>query len=63
MKFSDSSRSGKNLMQFMTCDEELLTCIAKTYKFDARFRNYFNQYSHEDFADFLYSAIMHHINR
>ncbi|WFB55764.1 MerR family transcriptional regulator [Paenibacillus sp. BR1-192] len=53
----------KNLMQFMTCDEELLTCIAKTYKFDARFRNYFNQYSHEDFADFLYSAIMHHINR
>ncbi|VTR62825.1 MerR family transcriptional regulator [Actinobacillus pleuropneumoniae] len=53
----------KNLMQFMTCDEELLTCIAKTYKFDARFRNYFNQYSYEGFADFLYSAIMHNINR
>ncbi|MEC0256807.1 MerR family transcriptional regulator [Paenibacillus lautus] len=53
----------KNLMQFMTCDAELLTCMANTYKFDTRFRNYFNSYSHEDFADFLYSAIMHNINR
>ncbi|GLI05900.1 transcriptional regulator [Paenibacillus tyrfis] len=53
----------KNLMQFMTCDAELLACIANTYKFDARFKNYFNQYSNEDLADFLYSAIMHNINR
>ncbi|MDQ0060531.1 MerR family transcriptional regulator [Paenibacillus harenae] len=53
----------KNLMQFMTCDAELLACIANTYKFDARFKNYFNQYSNEDFADFLYSAIMYNINR
>ncbi|RJE86303.1 MerR family transcriptional regulator [Paenibacillus sp. 1011MAR3C5] len=52
-----------NLMQFMTCDAELLACIANTYKSDARFKNYFSQYSNEDFADFLYSAIMHHINR
>ncbi|MEC0239903.1 MerR family transcriptional regulator [Paenibacillus dokdonensis] len=53
----------KNLMQFMPCDTELLACIADTYKFDARFNNYFNQYSNEDLADFLYSAIMHNINR
>ncbi|RCX18625.1 DNA-binding transcriptional MerR regulator [Fontibacillus phaseoli] len=53
----------ENLMQFMTCDEELLACIAHTYKFDARFKSYFNQYGHEDLADFLYSAIMYNINR
>jgi hypothetical protein len=53
----------KNLMQFMTCDAELLACIAHTYKFDTRFKNYFNQYSNEDLAEFLYSAIMHNINR
>jgi DNA-binding transcriptional MerR regulator len=53
----------KNLMQFMPCDTELLACIADTYKFDARFKNYFNQYGNEDLADFLYSAIMHNINR
>lgn len=52
----------ENLMQFMTCDAELLACIANTYKFDARFRNYFDQYGHEDLADFLYSAIMHNIH-
>ncbi|RRJ63192.1 MerR family transcriptional regulator [Paenibacillus oralis] len=52
----------KNLMQLMPCDAELLACIANTYKFDARFKNYFNQYSNEDLADFLYSAIMHNIN-
>ncbi|WP_156417531.1 MerR family transcriptional regulator, partial [Paenibacillus etheri] len=34
----------KILMQFMPCDTELLACIADTYKFDARFNNYFNQY-------------------
>jgi DNA-binding transcriptional MerR regulator len=53
----------KNLMQFMTCDAELLACIADTYKFDARFKNYFNQYSNGNLADFLYSAIMHNIKR
>ncbi|MCM3494148.1 MerR family transcriptional regulator [Paenibacillus lactis] len=53
----------QNLMQFMTCDAELLACIAHTYKFDARFKNYFNQYGNEDLADFLYSAIMDNINQ
>ncbi|AWP27683.1 MerR family transcriptional regulator [Paenibacillus sp. Cedars] len=53
----------ENLMHFMTCDAELLACIAHTYKFDARFKSYFNQYGNEDLADFLYSAIMHNINR
>ena len=52
-----------NLMQFMTCDTELLACIAHTYKFDARFKGHFNQYGNEDLADFLYCAIMHNINR
>ncbi|GIO30168.1 transcriptional regulator [Paenibacillus albilobatus] len=51
------------LMQFMPCDEELLACIANTYKSDARFKSYFNQYGTEDLADFLYRAIMHNINR
>lgn len=51
------------LSEFMTCDPELLACIANTYKFDARFKNYINQYSDEDLAQFLYSAIMHHINQ
>ncbi|MFC9774118.1 MerR family transcriptional regulator [Paenibacillus chitinolyticus] len=53
----------KNLMQFMPCDPELLACIADTYKFDARFNNYFNQYGNENLADFLHSAIMHHISQ
>jgi len=53
----------QNLRQFMSCDEELLACIANTYKFDVRFRNYFNQYGNEELADFLYSAIMYNINR
>ncbi|MGW9124292.1 MerR family transcriptional regulator [Paenibacillus chitinolyticus] len=53
----------KNLMQFMPCDAELLACIADTYKFDARFNNYFNQYGNENLADFLHSAIMHHISQ
>lgn len=53
----------ENLMHFMTCDEELLACIAHTYKFDARFKSYFNQYGNEGLADFLYSAIMQNINR
>ncbi|MFE4570861.1 MerR family transcriptional regulator [Paenibacillus chitinolyticus] len=53
----------KNLMQFMPCDTELLACIADTYKFDARFNNYFNQYGNEGLADFLHSAIMHHISQ
>lgn len=52
-----------NLMPFMTCDTELLACIAETYKSDARFKNYFSQYGHEDLADFLYRAIMLNLNR
>lgn len=51
------------LGQFMTCDSEMLACIATTYKFDARFKSYINQYSDEDLTEFLYSAIMHHIKR
>lgn len=49
------------LMQFMACDSELLACIAQNYKFDQRFKSYFNQYSDEDFVDFLYGAIMHNL--
>lgn len=52
-----------NLEQLMTCDSKLLTCIADTYKSDMRMKNYLNQYGNEDFADFLHSAIMHHISQ
>lgn len=51
------------LGQFMTCDVELLACIAGVYKSDGRFRNYFAKYGHEDFADFLYEAIMHNLGQ
>lgn len=53
----------RNIIHFTSDDTELLACIAHTYKFDVRFKNYFNQYSSEDLADFLYDAIMHNINR
>ncbi|RIX50083.1 MerR family transcriptional regulator [Paenibacillus nanensis] len=53
----------KYLMQFTACDAEVLKCIAHTYKFDARFQNYFHQFSREDLADFLYRAIIYNIDR
>lgn len=53
----------ENLEQLMTCDSKLLTCIADRYKSDMRLKNYINQYGNEDFADFLHSAIMHHISQ
>lgn len=40
----------------------MLTCIANTYTFDNRFKNYINQFSDGDLAEFLYNAIMHHIH-
>lgn len=52
-----------NLEQVMVCDSEILICIANTYKFVNRYKNYINQFSNEDLADFLYNAIMHHINQ
>lgn len=51
------------LEQSIVCDSEMLTCIANTYKFDNRFKNYINQFSNEDLAEFLYDAIIFHINR
>lgn len=46
--------------QSMTCDKELLECIASNYKFDNRFKNYFSQFSDEDLSDFVYQAIMYY---
>ncbi|WP_243428079.1 TipAS antibiotic-recognition domain-containing protein [Clostridium rhizosphaerae] len=46
--------------QSMTCDKELLECIANNYKFDNRFKNYFNKFSNEDFSDFVYQEIMYY---
>lgn len=46
------------LEQYMTCDKEILKCIANTYKSDSRFKNYINQFSDEDLSDFVYQAIM-----
>lgn len=51
------------LEQSIACDAEMLTCIANTYKFDNQFKSYINQFSNDDLAEFLYNAIMHHINR
>ncbi|MEB3057560.1 MerR family transcriptional regulator [Bacillus pseudomycoides] len=51
------------LEQSIVCDSEMLTCIANTYKFDNRFKNYINQFSNEDLAEFLYNAIIHYTNR
>ena len=39
------------------CDNEMLKCIANTYKFDSRFKKYINQFSDEDLSDFIYRAI------
>lgn len=46
------------LEQYMTCDKEILKCIANTYKSDSRFKNYINQFSDKDLSDFVYQAIM-----
>lgn len=46
-----------NFQDFFVCDNEILKCIANTYKFDRRFKNYINQYSDEDLSDFIYRAI------
>lgn len=51
------------LEQSIVCDAEMLTCIANTYKFDSRFKNYINQFSNDDLTEFLYNAITHHIKR
>ncbi|MFD2114270.1 MerR family transcriptional regulator [Paenibacillus yanchengensis] len=51
------------LKQFMVCDAELLVCIAKTYKYDTRFKNYINQYSEEDVVEFIYTVVMHYVER
>ncbi|PHE52964.1 MerR family transcriptional regulator [Bacillus pseudomycoides] len=51
------------LEQSIVCDSEMLICIANTYKFDNRFKNYINQFSNEDLAEFLYNDIIHYTNR
>lgn len=50
------------LEKHMTCDSEILKCIADTYRTDSRFKNYINQFSSEDLSEFMYQAIMHYIN-
>ncbi|MBE9917589.1 MerR family transcriptional regulator [Paenibacillus donghaensis] len=52
-----------NLEQILACDAEMLSCIARTYKGDQRFKNYINQFSSGDLAEFLYQAILHHIQQ
>lgn len=47
-----------NFQDFFSCDNEILKCIANTYKFDNRFKNYINQFSNEDLSDFVYRAIV-----
>lgn len=47
------------LEQYMTCDKEILKCIANTYKSDKRWKKYFNQFCDDDFPEFIYRAIMY----
>ncbi|OAX50844.1 MerR family transcriptional regulator [Paenibacillus sp. AD87] len=46
------------LEQFMSCDAEILRCIAETYTTDRRYSGYFDQFGDENFLRFLYEAIM-----
>ncbi|NMI04711.1 MerR family transcriptional regulator [Paenibacillus sp. SZ31] len=46
------------LEQFMSCDAEILRCIAEAYTTDRRYVGYFDQFGDEDFLRFLYQAIM-----
>jgi DNA-binding transcriptional MerR regulator len=48
------------LEQNMTCDTEILECIADTYKSDKRWKNYFNQFCDDDLTEFVYQAIMYY---
>ncbi|MBL4931848.1 MerR family transcriptional regulator [Clostridium paridis] len=48
------------LEKFMTCDTEILKCIAHNYKYDNRFKSYINQFSDEDLSDFIYRAIIYY---
>lgn len=47
-----------HLEQYIVCDTGILECIANTYKFDNRFKNYLNKFSDNDLSEFLYQAIM-----
>ncbi len=47
-----------SFQNFFVCDNEILKCIANTYKFDSRFKKYINQFSDEDLSDFIYRAII-----
>jgi DNA-binding transcriptional MerR regulator len=52
-----------NLEQYITCDTEILECIANTYKSDNRFKSYINQFSNEDLSNFIYQAIMYYCKK
>lgn len=52
----------ETLDQSMPCDAHLLTCIANTYQSDARFQQYFRQYSEQgNLAAFMHEAVMHYV--
>ncbi|MFJ2046068.1 MerR family transcriptional regulator [Paenibacillus taichungensis] len=50
------------LEQFMSCDAEILRCIAEAYTTDRRYAGYFDQFGDEDFLRFFYQAIMIFVN-
>lgn len=45
---------------FFQCDNEILMCIARSYKFDNRFKRHIDQYSDGDLSDFIYRAVIHY---
>ncbi|MBO0995609.1 MerR family transcriptional regulator [Bacillus sp. SD088] len=48
------------LEPFMVCDTEILQCIAYTYKDDAGFKEYINQFGDHRLNEFVHQAIMHY---
>lgn len=48
---------------FFECDNDILLCIANSYKFDNRFKQYINKFSNKDLSDFIYQAIKIYCNK
>ncbi|MDM5279653.1 MerR family transcriptional regulator [Paenibacillus silvae] len=45
------------ISRYMTCDAEILRCIAEIYRTDSRYITYFRQFGDESFLQFLHEAI------
>lgn len=60
-KVQQTVREWKSYLEpFMSCDTEILQCIAYTYKDDESFKAYINQFGDDRLNEFVYQAIMHY---